>query len=198
MLCVCTIFSLVCHWPTHPLVDSLVPAAYSWLSPFFGLTTQIQELQVPSAIVLKKSHTTRLYCSCWRQQEKFIGTVKRTDKDSWHPSHIQFGPFFSMVSSQAELSEWHNFTSVLLASKTTTWRSPRSVHLKIVHDPCIVPKPSNSSAHVQVQFVFQMRWLPEMLAAVPELSNLLVLHALSSISSLLASQSQQDSWIGIV
>ena len=40
-----------------------------------------------------------------------------------------------------------------------------------------------------------MRRLPEMLAAVPEMSNLLVLHAASSFSSLLASQSQQDSWI---
>ena len=33
---VCAICSLVCHWPTHPLVGSLVPAAYSWLSRSMG------------------------------------------------------------------------------------------------------------------------------------------------------------------
>ena len=29
-------FSFVCHWPTHPLVGSLVPAACSWLSRSTG------------------------------------------------------------------------------------------------------------------------------------------------------------------
>ena len=53
--------------------------------------TQIQELQVPSAIALKTSHTTRLDRSCWRQQEKFIGAIKLADKDSSHPSHIREG-----------------------------------------------------------------------------------------------------------
>ena len=64
-------------------------------------TTQVQELQVPSAITLKTSHTTCLCCSCWRQ-------------DSSHPPHVQFGSIFRIVSSQADLSKWHNFSSVVL------------------------------------------------------------------------------------
>ena len=31
--------------------------------------TQFQELQVPCAFAIKTPQTTRLYCSCWRQQE---------------------------------------------------------------------------------------------------------------------------------
>ena len=105
--------------------------------------TQIQELQAPSAIALKTSHTARLYCSCWRQQEKFIGAGKLADQDS----HIQCGSIFSMVSSKADLSEWHNFTSVVLASKSTLENCWRPMHCA---------GPSSSLAHVQVQFLFSI------------------------------------------
>ena len=117
-------------------------------------------------------------CSCWREQEKFTSAVKLTDEDSLHPSHIQFGTIFRMVSPQTDLSEWHNFTSVILASKTTIWR-------------CAEP----SNFQVQVLSCISLRRLLEMPEAVPESSHLLVLHAPSSLSSLLALQSQSDLWI---
>ena len=116
---VCTVFSHVCHMPTHPFVGSLVPAECSLLSR----STDCQHIN--SRIARSKSNSSV--------------RSKLADKDSSHPSHIQFGPIFRMVSSLADLSEWHNFTNVVLASKTTIWRSPRSFHLKIVQDPCTVP-----------------------------------------------------------
>ena len=173
------------------------PLANSWLNRWSlrralgcripkAANTPTHELRVPSAIALKTSHTTRHYCSCWRQQEEFIGAIKLADKNSSHPSHIQFSPIFRIFSSQADLSEWHNFFTAIRASNTAIWRCPRSFHLKMMHDPCTVPNHPTHLAHVQVQFLFciSMTRLPEMRAAVPELSNLLAPHASSSLSSL--------------
>ena len=53
--------------------------------------TQIQELHIPSIVTFQTSHTACLHCTCWRQQQKFIGAVKLTDKNASHPSHVQFG-----------------------------------------------------------------------------------------------------------
>ena len=170
-----TVCSFVCRFPTHPFVGLLVSAACSLLSHSTSCQHTISRMQVPQDV----SHNRVLIAPTRRQQEKFIGAVKLADEDSSNPSHIQFGPIFGMVSSQPDLSEWNDFASVVLASKTTI---PRSIHFRMIHNPCTVP---NHPTHQH-----------EMLAAVPELSNLLFLHAPSSLSSLLASQSQQDSSIG--
>ena len=55
------------RWSLRRTLDCHIPRAAN---------TQVQELQVPSATALKTSHTTCPHCSCWRQQEKFIGAVK--------------------------------------------------------------------------------------------------------------------------
>ena len=104
----------------------------------------------------------------------------------------------SFSSSQAHFSYWHNFPSVVLAQDRTIRRSPSSLHLKIVHNPCTVSyHPSSPSACDPVQLLscISLRRLLEMPEAVPELRNSLVLHAPSSLSSLLALQSQSDLWI---
>ena len=154
--------------------------------------TQIQELQVPSIIALQTSHTACLHCTCWRQQEEFIGAVKLADKNSSQPSHVQFGSILRMVSPQAHFSKWHKYSSVVLAPDRTIRRSPGSLHLEIVlqNNPCTVLNISTCSGPISVLYFIE--------TAVPESSNSLVLHAPSSLSSLLALQSQSDLWIDTV
>ena len=125
-------------------------------NPRAANTTQVQELQVPSAITLKTSHTTCLCCSCWRQ-------------DSSHPPHVQFGSFFRIVSCQADLSKWHNFSSVVLEDYDMAFS--QTLSLENCSRPMHRAEPSHPSAHVQVQFLscISMGRLPEKLAAVPEL-----------------------------
>ena len=98
--------------------------------------TQIQELQVPSIVTFQTSHTACLHCTCWRQQQEIIGAVKLADKDSSHPPHVQPGSILRMVAPQAHFSKWHNFSSVVLATDRTLKRSPSSLHLELVYDPC--------------------------------------------------------------
>ena len=50
--------------------------------------TQIQELQIPSIVTFQTSHTACLHCTCWRQQQKFVGAVKLADKNSSHPPDV--------------------------------------------------------------------------------------------------------------
>ena len=66
--------------------------------------------------------------------------------------------------------------------------------------PMHCAEPSSPSAHAQVQFLscISLRRLPEMLVTVPESSNLLILHAPSSRSSVLALQAQSNMWIDTV
>ena len=91
--------------------------------------TQTQELQIPSIITFPTSHTACLHCTCWRQQQKFIGAVKLADKNSSHPPHVQLASILRMVSPQAHFSKWHNFSSVVLAPESTIRRSPGSLPL---------------------------------------------------------------------
>ena len=113
-----------------------------------------------------------------------------------HPSHA----ILQMVSSQAHFSNWHNFSSVVLAPGRTIRRSPGFLHLGNCVQPMHSADPSSPSAQVQVQFLFciSLRRLHEMLEAVSESSNSLVLHAPSSFSSLWALQSQSHLWIDTV
>ena len=99
-----TLFSHVCRFPTHPLLDCWFLLRAPCCRVPRTANTQIQELQIPSIITFKTSHTACFYCTCWCQQQKFIGAVKLADKNSSHPSHYQIGPIFGMVSSQADLS----------------------------------------------------------------------------------------------
>ena len=166
-----------------------------------AVNTQVEDLQVPSAVAVKTSRTTRFHRSCWRQQEKFIGAVKVADRDSSHPPHVQFGPIFlqnGLVPSRP--LRMAQLTSLVLAAKTTTMAFSQILSLENCSRPMHCAEPSSPSTQDQVQFLscISLRRLHEMLAAVPELSNLLVLHAPSSLSILLASQSKQDSWIATV
>ena len=90
--------------------------------------TLIQELQIPSIITFQTSHTACLHCTCWRQQQEFIGAVKLADKKPSHPPYVQFGCILSVVSSH----------DVVIARGRTTRRSPGSLHLEIVYNPCTV------------------------------------------------------------
>ena len=111
-------------------------------------------------------------------------------KNSSHPPHVQLGSILRMVSPQAHFSKWHNFSSVVLALDRTIRHSPGPLHLEIVYNPCTV-----SYDPVQLLSCISLRRLLEMRKAVPELSNSLVLHAPSSLSILLALQSQSELWI---
>ena len=73
-----------------------------------------------------------------------------------------------------DLSKCHNFSSVVLASDRTGRRSPGSLHLEIVCNPCSAEL-SNPSTHDQVQ----------LLSCIP-------------LSSLSALQSPSNSWIDTV
>ena len=101
-------------------------------------THRFQELQIPRIITFKTSHTACLHCTCWRQQQKVIGAVKLADRNSSHPPHVQLGSILRMVSPQAHFSKWHNFSSVVLHPDRTIRRSPGSLHLKVVCNPCTV------------------------------------------------------------
>ena len=92
--------------------------------------TQIQELQILRIITFQTSHTACLYCTCWRQQQKFIrcGQACRqkllasTSCSTWlHPKN---------GFAQTNFSKWHNFSSVVLAPDRTIRRSPGSLHLE--------------------------------------------------------------------
>ena len=60
--------------------------------------THTQELQVPSIITFQTSHTSCLHDTCWRQQQKFTGTIKLADKKKTPRIHLIF--------SLAPSSEW--------------------------------------------------------------------------------------------
>ena len=125
-----------------------------------------------------------------QQQQELIGAVKLADKNSSYP----LGSVLRKVSPQAHVSKWHNFSSVVLASKTTIRRPPGSLHLEIVYNPCTMSYHSSPSTRDPVQPLFCISWrrLLEMPEAVPELSNSLVLYAASSLSSLLVLQSRSE------
>ena len=98
-----------------------------------------QELQIPSIVTFQTSHTACLHCTCWRQQQKFIGAVKLADKKLLAPTSCSiwlhplsdFGP--------------NKFLQVApLLQCSTKGRSPGALHLEIVHIPCTV---SNHPAH---------------------------------------------------
>ena len=183
------------HWPTHPLVGSLVPAAHSWLSHPTGCRQKNFKNCKPQALSPSRHLTQRVLTApagvskrirqCGQAcRQRLLASISHS---IW--SHLRNG----LVPSRP--LRMNDFASVIIASKTTIWRSPRSLHLNMIHtQPMHCAEPSNSSAHDQVQLLFciWMRRLHDMLAAVPELSNLLP----SSLSSLLVSQSQQNSWIG--
>ena len=134
-----TTFSHVCRLRTHHFCWIVGPCCVLLAVAFHGLPThRFQELQIPRIITFKTSHTACLHCTCWRQQQKVIGAVKLADRNSSHPPHVQLGSILRMVSPQAHFSKWHNFSSVVLAPDRTIRRSPGSLHLKVVYNPCTV------------------------------------------------------------
>ena len=80
---VCTIFSLLYHWPPHPLVGSLVPAACSSLSHKFK-NCKSQALS-PSKRLTQRVFTALAGVS---MRNSSVRSSLPT-KNSSHPSHIQ-------------------------------------------------------------------------------------------------------------
>ena len=94
-----TLFLHVCHCPTHPfLLDCRCLLRAPCCCIPRTATTQIEELQIPSNVTFQTSHTACLHCTCWRQQQKFIGAIKLADKNSSHQPHVQLGSTLRMVS----------------------------------------------------------------------------------------------------
>ena len=161
-------FLQVCHSPTHPFVGLLVRAACSLQS----LSTDCQHTHSRNAKTKHYHHPDVspqrvIFPPIWRQQQVFIGAVKLSVKNLLAST--------SFSSSQAHFSYWHNFSSVVRAQDRTIRRSPSSLHLEIVHNPCTVSyHPSSqpsASDPVQLLSCTSMRRLFEMREAVPELSK---------------------------
>ena len=147
--------------------------------------TQIQELQIPSIITFQTSYTSCLHCTCWRQQQKFIRQklLAFNSCSIWHPQN-GFAP--------STPPKWHNLLSIILDPDRTILRSPSSLPLKVVYNPCTVSLPSSPSTHDLIQLLscFSLRRLLE---NCPTLSlNYQTLHAPNSLSSLLALQSRSE------
>ena len=82
---VCTIF-----FARLPLANSsfcwiVDPCCVLLAVAFHRLPThRLRELQIPSTITFKTSHTACLHCTCWRQQE-FIGAVHTSPNGTTSP-----------------------------------------------------------------------------------------------------------------
>ena len=94
-------------------VGLLVSAACSLLSHSTDCQHTDSRIANPSIVTFQTSLTTCLHCTCWRQQQKFIGAVKLADKNSSHPPHVQLSSILRMVSPQSHFSKWYNFSSAL-------------------------------------------------------------------------------------
>ena len=150
---VCTIFSLVCHWPTHPSVGSLVAAAYSWLSHSTGCQHTSSRIASPkryrredvshnaSSLLLLAS--AREFPRCGQAcRQRLLASISHS-----------ICTILRKVSSQADLSEWHNFTSVSPCLEDYDMAFSWIISLENCSRPKQCAEPSNSSAHVQVQFL---------------------------------------------
>ena len=186
-----TLFSLVPHWPTHPLVGSLVSATHSWLSH----STDYQHTN--SRIASPKRYRPQ---DISQNASLLFLSASARENSSVRSSLPTQTPRIPLTFNLVPSSEWSRPKRVrqcgpCLEDYDTTFSQILS------HEdgsrPMHCAEPSDSSALDQVQILLKvlMRQLHEMLETVPELSNL---HAPSSLSSILASQSQQDSWIGTV
>ena len=189
---------------------SLSNSSFCWIVGFCGVLLAFAFHGLPThrfkncksqALSPSRRLTQRcLHCTCWRQHQNFISADTLVDKNSSHPPHVQLDTILRMVSSQAHLSKWHNFSSVVLVPDRTLRHSPSSLHLKVVDKSCTI---SCHPVHQHVMwsnfclFISERRLL-EMSEADPELSNSLVLHDPSSLSSLLTLQARSDLWIDTV
>ena len=142
--------------------------------------TQIQELQLPSIVAFKTPQTTCFHCSCWRQQQELIGVVKLTYEKSSHPPHVQFGSILWVVSPQAHFSQWHNFSSAVLAQDRTIRRSPSSFHLQMIHNPCTMSNHPADQHVIRSNFCLVFHW-----DGFAKCSKLSLDHHICSLSSLI-------------
>ena len=113
---------------------------------------QIQELQIPSIVTFQTSHTACLHCTCWRQQQKFVGAVKLADQKQqastscshWlHPLN-DFGP-----------NKFLQMAPFLQCSPCPGWNDKAFSRYPSLGN-CLRPmhsvEPSSPSAHDRVQF----------------------------------------------
>ena len=66
---------------------------------FHGLPTHRFKKCKSQALSPSRRLTQCLHCTCWRQQQEFIGAVKLAVKNSSHPPHVQLGSILRMVWS---------------------------------------------------------------------------------------------------
>ena len=170
MLGACTIFPLICHWPTHPLVRWLVPAAYSWLlrSTDCQHTSSrianpkhyhLQDVSQSVSSLLLLASTTRTHrCGQACRQE----LLAFTSHSIW--PLLQNGLVPSRPLRVAQLHQ----RSPCLEDNDITFSQILS--LEKCSRPTHCAEPSSPSTHVQDQFLscISLRRLLEMPAAVPE------------------------------
>ena len=159
-------FLQVCHSPTHPFVGLLVRAACSLQS----LSTDCQHTHSRIAKTKHYHHPDVSHNVLSFHLLASTASIHRCGQTSCQKLLAST----SFSSSQAHFSYWHNFSSVVRAQDRTIRRSPSSLHLEIVHNPCTVSyHPSSPSACDPVQLLSctSMRRLLEMREAVPELSK---------------------------
>ena len=158
--------------------------------------TQIQQVQIPSIITFKTSHTACLWAStagihrCGQAcRQKLLASTSYS---------IRHHPLKGFVPSTVLQIE-----QLLQCSPCSGWNDKAFSRLPSLGNclqPCTVLYHAAHQHKNQVQLLscISLRRLLEMPEAVPESSNSLVLHAPSSLSSLLALQSQSDLWIDAV
>ena len=148
-----TLFSHVCRFPTHPFVGLWVFCCVLLAVAFHGLPTHRFKNCKSHASSSSRRLTQRVFVAP-------VGVNSRNSsvrsslpiQNSSHPPHVQLGSILSMVSLQAHFSKCHNFSSAILAPDRTTRRSPGSLHLEFVHNPCTM------SCHPAHQHVIQSNY----------------------------------------
>ena len=151
---------------------------------FHGLPTHRFKLQIPSIVAFKTPHTTCFHLHLLTSTAEIhrCGQACRQK-------------LLASTSCSIWLSDFAPSTLLQMAQLLQCTPRTEPFHLEIVHNSCTVS--NHPAPHDQVQFLscISLRHLHEMLEAVPESSNLLVLHVPNSLSSLLALQSQSELWI---
>ena len=121
---------------------------------FHGLPTHKFKNSKSQALSPSRRLTQRVFIAPVGVNNRSSSVRSSLPTKTSRPPHSQFGPIFGTVSSQADLREWNNFANSVLASKTEIWRSPRSFHLKMIHNPCTVPNHPTHQHMIRSVFCF--------------------------------------------
>ena len=194
------VLSRVCRFPTHPFVGLLVAAACSLLSHSTDCQHTDTRIANPkhdhlpdvshSVSSLHLLASTEEIHRCGRAcRQKLLAS---TSYSTWlHPQN-GFAP-----STPLQMAQLLQCSPCIGENDKASSPFPSlEICLHSMHN--VVPFSPSTRGPVQLLSCTSLRRLLEMPEAVPELSNSLVLHAPSSLSSLLALHSQSELWIGTV